>query len=136
MSLTWNVSHDDQLVTIILIGALTYDAVETYLVAVRAESALGYRKLFDARQGYCDLTQSQLTSYLGSVSGYSRVSPLGPYAVVVGPDRGHSMAPALRILMLERSRPFRLFFDIDKARVWLSAHPIPGKTEPLGTSGD
>jgi hypothetical protein len=92
---------------------------------VSAEGALGYRKLFDVREGRNDLSSSQLMAYAGSVTGYSQMVPLGPYAVVVGDDRGRGMAPLLRALFLaERYRPIRMFSKVDKALDWLHRQPL------------
>jgi hypothetical protein len=67
MPLTWNISHDKRLVMISRMGALLHDPIETFLAAARSENALRYWKLFDARNGYSALMESQFTSYLGIV---------------------------------------------------------------------
>jgi len=132
MPLNWNISHAEHLVTLVAAGIVGYDEVEAYLSAVSAEGALGYRKLFDVREGRNDLSSSQLMAYAGSVTGYSQMASLGPYAVVVGADRGRGMAPLLRALVLaERYRPIRMFSKVDKALDWLHRQPLP-TIEPTG----
>lgn len=42
-----------------------------------AGGAIGCCKPCDVRDGYSDMTERELTSYLGAVAGYSRLSALG-----------------------------------------------------------
>jgi hypothetical protein len=134
MPLNWNISHAEHLVTLTATGAISYNEVAAYLSAVSEGGALRYRKLFDAREGRNDLNSSQLIAYAGSVSGYSEMASLGPYAVVVGDDRGRGMAPLLRALFLaERYRPIRLFYRVDKAFDWLHRQPL-SVTERTGAT--
>lgn len=124
MALKWSIAHAEQLVTLIASDVVRYDEVEAYLSAVSADGALSYRKLFDVRDGRNGMSSSQLMAYAGSVTGYSQMASLGPYAVVVGNDRGSAMAPLLRALFLaERYRPIRMFSKVDKALDWLIRQP-------------
>jgi hypothetical protein len=125
MPLNWNIAHAERLVTLIAAGIVGYDEIEAYLSAMSADGALSYRKLFDVREGRIDWSSSQLMAYAGSVTGYSQMAPLGPYAVVLGDDRGRGMAPLLRALVLaERYRPIRMFSKVDKALDWLHRQPL------------
>jgi len=133
MPLDWTISHDERLVTLKSEGALRYDEIERYLACVSAEGAMPYRKLFDARGGRSELNEQQMMSYAGSMSGYSQRDPLGPYAVVVGADRGRAHEPLLRLLILTRKqRPIRMFLDADEARDWLCKQPAPWEANWLG----
>ena len=49
-------------------------------------------------EGYSDLNERELTSYLGAVAGYAQVSPLGPQAVVLTEASARAHEPMLRLL--------------------------------------
>lgn len=124
MPLHWDILHDQQLVVLRTEGALCFGDVTAYLEAVSAAGAIGYRKLCDARDGYSDLTERELTSYLGAVAGYSTVTPPGPQAVVLTEASARAHEPMLRMLFLNRDRELRMFTDIETAREWLTRQPI------------
>src|SRR5581483_2622243 len=116
MPLSWKIIHDEQLVTLKTEGALRFSDVTEYLDAISTAGATGYRKLTDAREGYCDLNQRELTSYLGAVAGYARVSPIGPQALVLTEASARAHEPMLRMLFLNRDRDLRMFTDMEEAR--------------------
>lgn len=124
MPLSWKIIHDEQLVALKTDGALRFDDVTAYLEAVSAEGAIGYRKLCDARDGYSDMTERELTSYLGAVAGYASVTPPGPQALVLTEASARAHEPMLRMLFLNRDRDLRMFTDIETAREWLCSQPL------------
>jgi hypothetical protein len=130
MPLRWDIRHDQQLVVLRTEGALCFGDVAAYLEAVSAAGAIGYRKLCDARDGYSDLTERELTSYLGAVAGYSTVTPLGPQALVLTEASARAHEPMLRMLFLNRDRELRMFTDLDTAREWLCSQPIGEAARP------
>ena len=128
MPLSWDILHDEQLVTLKTEGALSFADLTAYLDAVSAAGGIGYRKLCDAREGYCAVTERELTSYHGAVAGYATVAPLGPQAVVLTEASARAHEPMLRMLFLRRDRDLRIFTDMEVAREWLMGQPLPETT--------
>ncbi len=85
MPLTWTISHFDKMIEARAAGIVRFPDVIAFLDAVRAEGALAYRKLFDARQANSEFDERDLATYAGAANGYGSVEPLGPIALVVGP---------------------------------------------------
>jgi len=125
MPLSWNILHDEQLVTLKTEGALRFADVAAYLDAVSAGGGISYRKLCDAREGYSDLNERELTSYLGAVAGYATVAPIGPQALVLTEASARAHEPMLRMLFLNKDRDLRMFTDMEAAREWLMRQPLP-----------
>ena len=123
MPLTWTISHFDKMVEAQAVGIVRFADVIAFLDAARAEGALAYRKLFDARQAGGDFNESDLASYAGSVSGYGSVEQLGPIALVVGP-RGIAQNAALFRRLTITQRPLNFFHDLDEARGWLKSQRV------------
>ncbi len=124
MPLSWDILHDEQLVMLRTEGALSFVDVAAYLEAVSAGGAIGYRKLCDASDGYSDMTERELTSYLGAVAGYSSITPPGPQALVLTEASARAHEPMLRMLFLKRDRDLRMFTDMETAREWLTRQPL------------
>ena len=125
MALHWTMDHAGQLVTLKSEGLLRFPEVMDYLKGLRAARALRYRKMFDARDGYSDLTQQELTLYAGAVVGYASLEQLGPYAVVVQDNFEQALGPMLHQLFLPPGRSICMFWNSADARAWLMAQPIP-----------
>jgi hypothetical protein len=130
MPLHWDIIHDEQLVILKTEGALCFGDVTEYLEAVRDGGAIGYRKLCDARDGYSDMTERELTSYLGAVAGYSTITPLGPQALVLTEASARAHEPMLRMLFLNKDRDLRMFTDVETAREWLCSQPFGEASRP------
>jgi hypothetical protein len=118
MPLTWTISHFDKMIEAQAVGTIRFPDVIAFLDAARAEGALAYRKLFDARQASGEFSESDLASYAGAASGYGSVEPLGPIALVVGP-RGVPQNEALFRRLTITERPVNFFQDVEEARSWL-----------------
>jgi hypothetical protein len=130
MPLSWKIIHDEQLVTLKTEGPLRLADVTAYLEGVAAGGAIGYRKLTDARDGYCDMTERELTSYLGAVAGYSTITPPGPQALVLTEASARAHEPLLRMMFLQRDRDLRMFTDMETAREWLMQQPVEEAVRP------
>jgi len=128
MTLRWKIDHAERLVTVKTSDELGFHELEAYLRDVANERALSFRKLWDAREGRSQLGGDELDSYVATVSRFVQWQPLGPYAVVVGPDEGLAHDSLLSRLLATRQRPIRLFSDIVEAQDWLKAQPLPGET--------
>jgi hypothetical protein len=125
MTLRWKIDHDERLVTVKTSDELGFHELDAYLRDVANERALSFRKLWDAREGRTLLGGSEIDSYVATVSRFMRWQPLGPYAVVVGPDQGLAHDCLLSRLLATPQRPIRLFSDIVAAQDWLRAQPMP-----------
>ncbi|HYD04635.1 MAG TPA: hypothetical protein VEC60_02875 [Reyranella sp.] len=126
MSLHWDILHDEQLVKLRTEGVLRFSDVTAYLEAVRDGGAIGYRKLCDAREGHSELTEAELLSYLGAVSGYSKLAPLGPQALVLTEASARAHQPMLRMLFVNEDRDLRIFTSPEDALEWLMRQPLSG----------
>jgi len=126
MPINWNVSHSEQLVELRIDGILHYGDYEGALTGVLAESAMPYRKLLDAREGYTALHEDEIEAYTSALAHQARLDNFGPYAVVVGPDEGRAHDSIQSRFLLLRSRPIRMFFSVDEAYDWLRSQPVPG----------
>lgn len=124
MPLHWDIRHSEQMVTLRTEGVLTFADVTRYLEAISAAGAIGYRKLTDARDGCSEMTESELTSYLGAVAGYSGVEPPGPQAVIVTPDSARAHEPMLKMLFVNKDRDLQMFTDPEEALEWLRQQPL------------
>jgi hypothetical protein len=131
MTLRWKIDHDERLVTVKTSDELGFHELEAYLRDVANERALSFRKLWDAREGRTLLGGDEIRSYVATVSRFMQWRPLGPYAVVVGPDQGLAHDSLLSRLLATRERSIRLFADIAKAQDWLRLQPLPGKEAGL-----
>jgi hypothetical protein len=127
MTLRWKIDHDERLVTLKTSDELGFHELDAYLHDVANERALPFRKLWDAREGRTVLGEDEIDSYVATISRFMRWQPLGPYAVVVGPDQGLAHDRILSQLLLTRKRPIRLFSDIVEAQDWLRSQPVPGE---------
>ncbi|HEX2889000.1 hypothetical protein [Vineibacter terrae] len=95
------------------------------MAAVAAEGAVGYRVLFDARAAAADLRPDYLAALSQVVKDRRRddVSD-GRIAIVVGSDAEQEMGGYF-IDRTDGQRACRLFRDVEDARIWLGAPPLP-----------
>ncbi len=127
MPLTWTISHFDKMIDARATGTVRFADVIAFLDEVRAEGALAYRKLFDARHADSVFDERDLASYAGAANGYGSVEQLGPIALVVGP-RGVPQNEALFRRLTITQRPMNFFQDVEEARSWLKTQRTTPKT--------
>ena len=115
-------------------GAVTADAVRAHLASERADGALGYAELIDARSAAPVVSSSDVRAVVDLLTGLARDGGLGPTAVVVSTDYAYGMLRMLEILAdgVAAVRPFR---DLTEAEHWLaavapSAHGDRGTVSP------
>ncbi|TXL77684.1 hypothetical protein FHP25_09690 [Vineibacter terrae] len=132
MPLRWTVDHGAKLIIATASGGLARQDFESYMAAVAAEGAVGYRVLFDARSATADLRPGYLTALSQAVKDRRRddVSD-GRIALVVGSDAEQEMGGYF-IDRTEGQRACRLFRDVEDARVWLGAPPLPQNVPAIG----
>jgi len=125
MTLRWKIDPAERLVTLKTSGDLGFHELEAYLRDVADARALSFRKLWDARDGRSLLRADEIDSYVATIERYALWQPLGPYAVVVGPDEGLAHDSLLSRLLSTPDRPIRLFSDVVEAQNWLKVQPLP-----------
>jgi hypothetical protein len=126
MPIVWNVSHNERLVVLKTEGEVTYEDLIDSLESVGAERAFPYRKLLDAREGRSVMRADELDAYFALLSETFRRDDFGPYAIIVGADKGAAHDPLLSRLLTMGTRPIRIFFDPIEAQDWLKSLPVPG----------
>jgi hypothetical protein len=118
MPLHWKIARKKRLVRLHSEGVVRLEDMRAYLDALAFGRAFRYRKLFDARLGSSQMSESDALSYAGMVSGYATVSPFGPCAVVASDDSVVAHRPFITQLMLGK-RPLGIFRDMGDAERWL-----------------
>ena len=118
MALHWNISRRQRLVSMQAEGAVLLSDLETFLHTLASESAFAYPKLFDAQHGFTEMSESDVPTYAGMVSGFATLSRFGPCAVIASRDSIASHRPLITQLMLGK-RPLGIFSDMDDAERWI-----------------
>jgi hypothetical protein len=109
-------------VEVVASGHIGMDDVHSYFAALRAEGVLSYRKLVDGRRAAPALDAGDFRAFMGILLGLASRTALGPVAWVRSREAGPLEPVAGRMSL--PPRPFRMFDDIDEARLWLSRMPI------------
>lgn len=118
MPLRWNIAHKSDLVSLHSEGVVRLGDMAAYLQALDSDGAFACRKLFDARLGSSEMSESDALSYAGMVRGYATLSQFGPCAVVASDDSVVAHKPFITQLMLTK-RPLGIFRDMGDAQYWL-----------------
>ena len=118
MALHWNISRRQRLVSMQAEGAVLLSDLETFLHALASGNAFAYPKLFDARHGSTGMSEKDVPTYAGMVSGFATLSRFGPCAVIASRDSITSHRPLITQLMLGK-RPLGIFSDMDDAERWI-----------------
>jgi hypothetical protein len=118
MPLHWNISRRQRLVSVQAEGAVSLSDLEAFLYALASEKAFAYPKLFDAQHGFTGMSESDVLTYAGMVSGFATLSRFGPCAVIASRDSITSHRPLITQLMLGK-RPLGIFSDMDDAERWI-----------------
>lgn len=121
LPLFWTIDSKRRWVELIATGAVTRDDVTDFLEVVSGARALGYRKLFDGREGTCGLSDEDLVAAGAEVRSYHD-GDMGPLAVLLTPVQSQRLARLLGILASAR-RPMRVFTSRISARHWLASFP-------------
>ena len=118
MALHWNISRRHRLVSMQAKGAVRLLDLEAFLHALASENAFAYPKLFDAQDGFTGMSESDVPTYAGMVSGFATLSRFGPCAVIASRDSIASHRPLITQLMLGK-RPLGIFGDMADAERWI-----------------
>jgi hypothetical protein len=122
MIVTIGVDAANRVLRVIADGAIEYEEIRAHLVEERAEDALGYRELIDARRAWSAMTAEDLRHVVALVRGEARDAALGPTAVVVSTDVAYGVLRTIEMLVEDVAaiRPFR---DHGEAVRWLAGAP-------------
>jgi hypothetical protein len=118
LTVEYCIDHEKQFVTVKAHGAVVLKEILDYFDALVVENAMGYPKLFDAREAEPRLSDDDVMVLGARVSAYAAFEPRGPVAAVA---MGVQASAILQRFMNlgGAERPMRLFGSIDEARRWL-----------------
>ena len=105
--------------TVIAEGAIGFAEIRAHFLEERADGALGYHELIDARRATTDVSASEVRRIVDLVRSEGRSVSLGPTAVLVSSDVAVGMLRVLEMLVEDVAaiRPFR---DRRDAVRWLA----------------
>lgn len=122
------IDHDRRLLIATARGALNLPDVTDYFARLISGATLSYRKIFDGRDAWLDLSQDHVGVLAQSVRAMASRGPRGPVAIVTTTPRGVAGAH-LFMRIPAADRPSQLFPTLDAARAWLEADFV-SSTDP------
>ena len=129
MIVTLGADDASRVLTVIAEGAVDFEEIRAHFLDERADGALGYRELIDARRATPALTAADVRRVVDLVRGEARRVALGPTAVVVSSAVAYGMLWMLETLVEDVAaiRPFR---DYREAVKWLATARAGPNGEP------
>ena len=129
MIVTLGADDASRVLTVIAEGAVDFEEIRAHLLDERADGALGYRELIDARRATPAVTPADVRRVVDLVRSEAHGVALGPTAVVVSNDVAYGMLRMLEILVEDVAaiRPFR---DYREAVKWLASARVGPSGEP------
>ena len=127
MIVTLGADDARRVLTVVAEGAVDFEEIRAHLLDERAEGALGFRELIDARRAIPSVTATDVRRVVDLVRSEARNVAFGPTAVVVSSDVAYGMLRMLEMLVEDVAaiRPFRDYRDAVR---WL-ARARPGPNE-------
>lgn len=118
MAVEYRIDHERGFVTVRAHGPIVLPELLDYFDALVVQNAMGYPKLFDAREAVPCLSDDDVMVLGARVSAYAVHDPRGPVAAVT---MGNEASAVLQRFMNlgGAQRPMRLFGTIEEARRWL-----------------
>ena len=127
MPITWTITKSDRHVSARAQGLVTLQDVEALLDDIVVKDALGYRKLFDARDAKGKYDDKDVLLLGARISAYATLDLTGAAAIVVGSQE--QFDAAMRFANIGQARrPVRIFYSPEEARAWLDTDPKPEET--------
>jgi hypothetical protein len=117
MPIYWTIDSKQQLVVVTAEGDVTRADAEEYLDAIEGSGALGYRKLYDGRDGTVAMSHDEMMAIAARFRSYHH-RPVGALAIVLLHDQAEPVARILGILA-SAERPLKLFTSLAPARRWI-----------------
>jgi hypothetical protein len=112
------INHDKKVVTARAHGPVVLKEILDYFDALVVQDAMGYPKLFDAREAIPRLSDDDVMVLGARTSAYAIYDPRGPVAAVA--TTAAASAILQRFMNLGGAdRPMRLFTSVDEAWAWL-----------------
>jgi hypothetical protein len=129
MIVTLGADDAGRVLRVVAEGPIDFAEIRAHLVEERADGALGYRELIDARRATPAVSAADVRRVVDLVRGEARGLALGPTAVVVSSDVAYGMLRMLEMLVedLAAIRPFR---DYREAVRWLAGARAGPNEEP------
>lgn len=123
MPLYWQFDSRRRLVAAVADADVTIGDLDAYLDAVVGVGALGWRKLFDARDAKVALSPEEVLALGVRIRGLHLLGTVGPLAFVLPKAEADGI---LRLLgfMAAADRQMRVFKAMGPARRWIEAWPI------------
>ena len=119
MPIYWTIDSKQQLVVVTAEGNVTHSDAEKYLDAIDGGGALGYRKLYDGRDGDVAMDHDEMMAIAARFRSYHH-RPVGALAIVLPHDKAEPVARVLGILA-SADRPLKLFTNLALARRWIDS---------------
>lgn len=132
MTIELTIDADRRLVIATAHGGLQLPDITEYFARLVAGRTLGYRKIFDGRSSWLELTDRQLALLSENVGAMKEQGPRGPLAIVATTPRGITGANFFMGIPAP-DRASRLFDTIEAAMVWLDskdAHSAAAAARP------
>jgi hypothetical protein len=118
LAVEFSIDHQKQFVTVRAHGAVVLSELLNYFDALVVQDAMGYPKLFDAREAMPRLSDDDVMVLGARVSAYAVHDPRGPVAAVALTREASAILQ--RYMNLGGAdRPMRLFTSVEEARAWL-----------------
>jgi hypothetical protein len=118
LAVEYRIDHGKGFVTVRAHGPVVLQEVLDYFDALAVQNAMGYPKLFDAREAEPCLSDDDVMVLGARVSAYAVYEPRGPIAAVtMGKEASAILQRFMNLGGAER--PMRLFGTIEEARRWL-----------------
>jgi hypothetical protein len=134
VGLHWVIDSRERLIVITADGPVTRAEIDELLHVVTGASALGYRKLVDARAGKFALSALDILA-IGARVRRLHAGSVGAAAIVLPgrlprdgePEDASTLVARLIGILASAERPLRLFKNVMAARRWLESLKIPGE---------
>lgn len=118
LAVDYRIDHEKGFVTVRAHGPIVLQELLDYFDALVVQNAMGYPKLFDAREAEPRLSDDDVMVLGARVSAYEVHDPRGPVAAVAMGKEASALLQ--RFMNLGGApRPMRLFGTIEDARRWL-----------------
>jgi hypothetical protein len=123
MPLRWKIAPLEHMVVCVAEGAITYDEILAYFMAIEEAGAGHFRKILDATDGGHGLSKQEVAKLAAYTKTLGGDGTPGPMAIITGSGGNDAVAASARA-MLRPGRRMREFRTIHEARQWLDRAPL------------
>jgi hypothetical protein len=114
----YHIDHEARFVTITGRGDVVLKDILDCMDAIVSQDAMGYPKLFDAREAVGCFSDDDIMTMGAWARAYANYDPRGPAAIVATNPK--SIENLRRFMNLATgNRPIRLFAAVEEAQAWL-----------------